>query len=356
MDSKVLSSLRNLLVPIVAFVILIVIALLIGAIAVAITGKSPLLAIQELIQGAAGTRTNIAATITRSIPIIVCGIGAAIGFKAGLFNLGLEGQMVMGALAGATAANFFRSLPAPLLLPLTLVCGCLAGGLWALPPAWWETRFKVPLLITTLLLNYIAILFASYLVNFPLRDVSGGAAVAQTVMIPEGIRFGIILPGTRLHAGVIVLVMLPILVAWFFRRTSTGYSLRMSGLNADFAGYGGINTSRMTLLAMFASGATAGLAGVIQVLAVDFRYIDNALTAPGFAWAGFIAAILAVSNPLTIVATGLFLAALKVGAAGMQRNTQIPLQIADVVQAVIIFMVAVRLKIGELVKRVIFPN
>jgi len=349
-------SLRSVLSPVLVFIILAALALLIGAAAVAIAGQSPLLAIRELIQGALGTRNNLAATVTRSIPIIVNGLAAAVAFKAGLFNLGLEGQMVMGALAAAVAANLFRDLPPVVLLPLTMIAGCAAGGLWALPPAWWQTRFKVPLLITTLLLNYIANLFASYLVNFPLRDLSGGAAVPQTVMIPEAIRLGIILPGTRLHAGVLVLFILPPLVAWFFQRTSLGYQMRMTGLNPDFAEYGGIHLSRMVLLAMFGSGAIAGLAGTVQVLGVDFRYIDGVLVTAGFAWTGFIAAILAASNPLFVIAAGLFLAGLKVGAAGMQRNTQIPLQIADVVQAGIIFMAAIRLRVGEIVRKIVFPN
>ncbi len=355
-EKSFILSTRRFITPLLTILIVVVLALTIGAVAVLITGKSPLLAIQELIQGAIGTRNNLAATVTRSIPIIITGIGAAVAFKSGQFNLGLEGQMVIGALTAAIVANIFRDLSPILLFPLIIVSGCVAGGLFALPPAWWQIRFKVPLLITTLLLNYIADLFASYLVNYPLRDLSGGAAVAQTVMIPEGVRLGIIVQGTRLHAGVIVLFILPLLVAWFFRRTSTGYSLRMVGLNPNFAAYGGINMPRMTLLAMFTSGAIAGLAGTVQVLGVDFRFIDNSLTAPGIAWTGFIAAILAGSSPMGIVTAGLFLAGLKVGAAGMQRNTQIPLQIADIVQAGIIFMAAIRLKIGDWVKRIIEPN
>lgn len=355
-EKSIVPTTRRILIPIATLLIVIILALSIGAIAVLVTGKAPLLAIQELIQGAIGTRNNLAATITRSIPIIITGIGAAVAFKAGQFNLGLEGQMVIGALVAAIVANAFREIPPLVLIPLVVLCGCLAGGLFAMLPAWWQISYKVPLLITTLLLNYIADLFASYLVTYPLRDLSGGAAVPQTVMIPETIRLGIILPGTRLHAGVIVLFILPLVVAWFFRQTSLGYSLRMVGLNPNFAAYGGINMRRMTLLAMFMSGAIAGLAGVIQVLGVDFRFIDNSLTTPGIAWTGFIAAILARTNPLGIVGAGLFLAGLKVGAAGMQRNTQIPLQIADIVQAGIIFMAALRLKIGDLVKQVLNPN
>lgn len=341
------------LIPILVVVILTLIALLIGAAAVAIAGKSPLLAFQELILGAVGTRNNIAATLTRGIPIVICGLAATVGFKAGLFNLGLEGQMVVGALASAVVANALSTLPAIILLPITILAGCAAGALLALPAAWWQTRFGVPLIISSLLLNYIAVLFASYMVNNPLRDLSGGAAVPQTVMVPESIRFSIILSGTRLHAGIFALLILAPLIAWVFRRTRLGYQLRMTGLNPEFAAYGGISVQRMTLLAMAASGALAGLAGTVQVLGIDFRFIDNTLTAAGYAWTGFIAAILAQGNPALVVLTGIFMAALEVGAAGMQRNTQIPLQIADIVQAGIIFMIAVRLRVGQWLRRVL---
>ena len=231
--------------------------------------------------------------------------------------------------------------------------GCLAGGLWALPPAWWEVQFKIPLVITTLLLNYVASLFTSYLVVYPLRDMSGGAAVAQTVMVAENLQLPILVAGTRLHAGVLVLLVLPFAAAWLLRRTVLGYNMRMSGLNPSFAEYGGIAMRRMTLLTMFLSGAIGGLAGVIHILGVDYRFIVGSLVTPGYAWTGFIAALLALSNPLYIVGTGLFLTALKVGATGMQRNTNVPLQLADVVQASIIFMIAMRPKALEWVGRLL---
>jgi simple sugar transport system permease protein len=333
-----------------ATLILIAIALLIGAGAIALTGQSPLVALQELIAGAIGTRTNIAAMLTRSIPIIITGLAALMALRAGIFNLGMEGQMVLGALTCAAVANALSGFPPLILLPLVIVSGCLAGGMWALLAGWWQTQFKVPAVVTTLLLNYIAIQFAAYLANFPLRDLSGGAAVAQTPMIPEAIRIGILLPGTRLHWGVLVIIVLPVLLRLFLERTRLGYELRMVGLNALFARYGGINSPRTVLWAMFSSGAIAALAGVVQVLSVDFRYIDGSAVAAGFAWTGFIAAILAQSNPLLVVLSGIFLGGLEVGAAGMQRNTQIPLQIADVVQAGIIFMIAVRERLFSVVQ------
>lgn len=330
-----------------------IISFLVGAIAVLIAGESPVGAYLELFKGAFGTRSNFAATVARSIPIIVTGVAAAVAFKAGYFNLGVEGQMVMGALASAVVADWLRDLPPFVLFPIVVASGCLAGGLWALPSAWWQSRLQVPLLLTTLLMNYIATLFASYLVNFPLRDLSGGAAVPQTVMIPEAIRMGIALPGTRLHWGFLVALILPFAAHWLLRRTVLGYGMRMSGYNPGFAEYGGINMHATILITMFISGAIGGLAGTINTLGVDFRFIDGAIVRSGHAWDGFIAALLALAEPIPILGTGFFLAVLEVGAAGMQRNTSVPLQLADVVQAVIIFMIAVRLKVFDLVKQAI---
>lgn len=347
------SALRGILVAVLVPVVLGLLALIVGAVAVLIARESPLVAYGELLKGALGSQTNIAATITRSIPIIVVGIGASVAFKAGLLNLGLEGQMVLGAMAAAVTADRLRGLPPVLLLPLTILAGCVAGGLWAVPPGWWQVRLRIPLLVTTLLLNYVAVLLTSYLAAVPFRDLSGGGAVAQTVMIPDGIQLPVLLRGTRLHAGVIVLFVLPLATAWLLRQTVLGYNMRMSGANPRFAEYGGVNMPAMTLLSMFISGAVAGLAGTIQVLGIDFRFISGAITTPGYAWSGFIAALLALSNPIAVVATGLFLGGLTVGAAGMQRNTTVPLQLADVVQATIIFMIAVRGKVAELVGKLL---
>lgn len=344
---------RTLVSQILVIVALGVISFLVGAVAVLIAGESPVQAYLELFRGAFGTRSNFAATVARSIPIIVTGVGAAVAFKAGFFNLGVEGQMVMGALASAVVADWLRAWPPVVLFPVVVLSGCLAGGLWALPSAWWESRLKVPLLLTTLLMNYVANLFASYLANFPLRDLSGGAAVPQTRMIPDGIHLGVALSGTRLHWGFIVLLVLPFAAYWLLRRTVLGYGMRMSGYNPRFAEYGGINMHAMILITMFISGAIGGLAGTIHTLGVDFRFIDGAIVRSGHAWDGFIAALLALAEPIPILGTGFFLAVLEVGAAGMQRNTNVPLQLADVVQAVIIFMIAVRLKFFDLIRQAV---
>ena len=338
----------RILVPIVA----IALALLIGAVAVIAAGDSPVTAYVELFRGAVGTPGNLAATISRSVPIIVTGIGMGLAFRAGIFNIGGEGQMIFGALAAAVTGNALSALPWPLLILAVVAAGCVAGGLWAMLAGWWQVRFLVPLLITTLLLNYVANLLAAYLVTYPLRDVGAGG-LAETVKIPESIQLPYLFDDTRLHVGLLVIVVLPLVVFWLQRRTVLGYAMRMSGFNPRVAEYGGINMGRTVLITTFLSGAICGLAGVIQVLGVNFRYVDGTITTAGYAWSGFTASLLALGNPIYTVFGGLFLGALEVGAAGMERRTDVPLQLVDVVQASIILMIAIRVAIGHGLRRVL---
>jgi general nucleoside transport system permease protein len=335
--------LARLLVPVLA----VLLGLAVGAIAIVAAGGSVVDAYRELIIGAVGTPSNLAATLARSVPITVVAVGLALAFRAGCFNLGAEGQMIVSAITAAIVAITFPTLPGPLLIVASILAGCAVGGLWALGPAWLQTRFDVPLLITTLLLNYVAALLAAYLVSYPLRDMGGGAALAQTVAIPTGAQLPYLVPGGRLHAGVLALLVLPVIAWWLQRRTVFGYEMRMTGHNRWFADYGGVDGRRTVLLTMLISGAVCGLAGALLVLGVHYRYIDNSIVGPGYAWTGFTAALLAYADPLGSLFAGVFLAALEVGAAGMERRTEIPIQIVDILQAAIILTISIRIVLGR---------
>ncbi|MFN8619581.1 MAG: ABC transporter permease [Chloroflexota bacterium] len=339
--------LRRLVGRAVVPVLAVLLGLAVGAIAIVLTGGSVAQGYQELIRGALGTPNAITATLLRATPVVITGVGLAIAFRAGCFNLGGEGQMIVSGVMTAVAASTFGGLPAPLLILVSVALGCAAGALWALIGAWLEVRFEVPLLITSLLLNYVAIAFSAYLVSYPLRDLSGGAALAQTVMIPDAAQLPNLLGITRLHIGVLLMLVLPLVTAWWMSRTSTGYELRMTGHNPLFAEYGGVSRRRVVLRTMALSGALCGLSGAIVVLGVHHRYIDSSITGPGYAWNGFTAALLAGGDPLTTLVSGVFLAALDVGAAGMERKADIPIQVVDIVQASIILMIAIRLTLGR---------
>ncbi len=265
--------------------------------------------------------------------------GSAVALRGGFLNLGGEGQLVLGGLASALAA-LYLPLPAPLLLPAALLAGALGGGAWALLARGLELRFGVPLLIGTLLLNYPARYLASYVVNHPLRDVASG--MSQTVRVPEAIELPRLAAGARLHAGALVVLALVLAAAWIVRRTRAGYELRMTGENPAFARYGGVDVERLGWGAMLASGGVAGLVGALEVLGTHRRFIDGALTDPLYAWTGLMAALLAVSSPLGVLAAGLFFAAVHTGGFGMERGAEVPRELSQVLQALMILLIAAR--------------
>jgi len=316
-------------------------SLLIGALIMLLSGHNPIEGYGAMLSGALAGRNaaNLASTLARAAPIVGMGLCAAIAFRAGFFNLGGEGQLVLG---GLTAALVALNLPLPpvLTLPLTVLAAMAAGGVWALLPAWAQFNFRVPLLISSLLLNYPARFFASYVVVNLVRDVQTG--MPQTRQIAPELQLPLLITGTQLHAGVFVTLIAVAIAALVIGRTVAGYRLRMVGLNPTFARYGGAPMERLGYGVMFASGAVAGLVGAIEILGVNYRFIDEALTIPQYAWVGLMAALLSNSSPVGVLMTGLFFSAVQTGGFGMERATEIPRELSRVLQAIVILLVAAR--------------
>jgi general nucleoside transport system permease protein len=310
----------------------------IGGMIILAAGHNPFTSYYSLLMGAIGDTYNLAATLGRAVPIIGCGIGAALAFKAGLFNIGGEGQLVLGALGATLVALFFP--PGPLTVVLAILAGVIFGGLWGLLSGWLETRFNIPILISSLLMNYIAVGFVSYMISFPL--IEPGGSRNQTHPFPDATRIPKLIEGTTLHWGVFIIVLIVILVSLYMYKTVGGYELRMFGSNREFAETGGIKPKRLTLLVMMVSGIIVGITGANQVLGVFYRLIDTSLTLPGYFWTGAMAAILSNNNPLGVVIAGLFFSALQTGAAGMERATEVPFELSYIMQAIMIVLIAVR--------------
>ncbi|UIO42251.1 ABC transporter permease [Brevibacillus brevis] len=319
----------------------VVIGLLTGALVIAAVGESILGTYQEMWKGAFGSFYFVTSTLARATPIMLIALGLSLAFRAGVFNLGAEGQMVLGAVSAALVAIY---LPAPGMIKIVagIFAGMAVGGVWALLPGFMEARFRIPLLISTLLFNYIAVLFASYLVTEPFRDRSGSAALAQTVMLEKSAWLPKLFAGMSVHAGFLFAIVAALLLFWVLRFTPFGYEVKMLGQNSLFAQYGGINRIRVMLTGMFASGGLAGLAGTVEVMGAHYRFVDGALTVPGFAWTGLMAALLANSHPLGIIVTSILLAAFQTGAMGVERNTDVPLELASVIQAVLILFISAK--------------
>jgi len=319
----------------------IIVGLIVGAIAIAIVGGDILETYKEMWKGAFGSFYFLTNTLSRATPIILIGLGVALAFRAGFFNMGSEGQMVLGALSAAVTAIY---LPGPGWFKLigAIVAAIISGGIWSAFAGWLDAKFRMNLLITTLLLNYIATLFAGYFVAYPLKDRSGSAAMAQTVMIDKSAWLPKLFQGMSLHAGFILAIIGMIGLYLYMKYTVRGYEIRMLGANPLFASYGGVERSKLVLVSMFASGGFAGLAGAVEVLGTQYRYLEGALTTPGYAWSGIMATLLANSHPIGTAVAAILLAALQTGGMGMERNTDVPLEVSEIIQAALILFVSAK--------------
>lgn len=339
----------------------ILVALAIGGLAVAVAGINPLDAYPAMVKGSL-TGRGLANTFGRAAPIVGMAIALAVAFRAGVFNLGAEGQMVLGGLAGTLVALF---LPAPGWVLIIAACAAAvaAGALWAALSAVMETSMGVPILISSLLLNYPARYFSSYLVRFPLKEE--GSSMVATPKIPDDAHIPALIPRNStlsqslrdtlgkdntwvlLTSGVnyslIVVLLIVAIVAFVNRRTVSGYESGLMGLNLNFARYGGVQTKALTIRMMLVSGGISGLVGIMLVLGSDFRLIDGALVATNYAWTGLLVALLAANRPAGVLLAGTFFAALVVGGEAMQRSDGVSSQISQVIQAVVIILIVMRL-------------
>lgn len=319
----------------------IIIGLLGGAVAISLIGGSIIDTYAQMWKGAFGNFYFITNTLTRATPLILVGLGVSIAFRAGFFNMGSEGQMILGALSSAMIALY---LPGPPLFKLlaAILGGIVTGGIWSAFAGWLDARFRMNLIITTLLLNYIAALFAGYMVAYPFKDKTGSAALAQTMMIDKGVWLPKLFQGMSIHGGFIIAIALAVFLYLFIKYTVAGYEIRMLGYNPLFAGYGGVNRGKVMLASMFASGGFAGLAGAVEVLGMQYRYTDGMITNPGYAWSGIMATLLSGAHPLGTAAAAVLLAALQTGGMGVERNTNIPLEISSVIQSLLILFVTAK--------------
>jgi len=338
---KVKESLQSLIQPLLA----VVVGLLVGAIAILIVGGDIFDTYREMWKGAFGNLYFFTNTLARATPIILVGLGVALAFRAGFFNMGSEGQMVLGALSAALTALYIPG-PGWVKMIAAIVAGMVAAGLWSAFAGWLDSRFGMNLLITTLLLNYIATLFAGYMVAYPFKDRTGSSALSQTQMIDMTAIFPKLIKGMTLHAGFIIAILATIALYLFIRYTTKGYEIRMMGGNPLFASYGGVNRGKLMVISMFVSGAFAGLAGASEVLGTQYRFLDGSLTAANYAWSGIMATLLANSNPIGTAFASILLAALQTGGMGMERNTDVPLEISSIIQAVLILFISAKFTIS----------
>ncbi|MFF2322854.1 ABC transporter permease [Agrobacterium sp. NPDC058088] len=312
-------------------VIAVIVALGIAGVLIALAGAPVLEAYRRILTGAFGSRLSATETLTRATPLILTGLAAALAFRAKLWNIGAEGQLYIGAITVAwLSSHFIGSMPPIVQIPILLVAGAVGGMILLLVPLWLRLRFAVDEVVTTLLLNFVALLFVSMLIDTVLKDPMAfgwpqSESVADAAMLPK------LLARSRLHLGLVIAILLALLLAFVQSRTVFGIQSRAAGLNPQAAVFAGVPLSRTLVLVACISGGLAGLAGAVEVMGVK-GYVTTDLS-PGYGYSGIVVAMLANLNPLGVVLAGLFTATMFVGADGMSRSLGIPSYIADVIVA-----------------------
>ncbi|BCH56331.1 ABC transporter permease [Agrobacterium vitis] len=322
---------RPLVLVIATPIMAIVAALAISGILISIAGAPVLEAYWRILIGAFGSRLSTTETLTRATPLILTGLSAAVAFRARLWNIGAEGQLYLGAITVAAASSHvLGDFPPAIQIPALLILGALAGMVLLLVPLWLRLRFSVDEVVTTLLLNFVAVLFVSMLIDTVLKDPMAfgwpqSQSVADAAMLPK------LLSRSRLHLGLVIAVVLALVLHFVQQRTVFGIRSRAAGLNPAGAVFAGVPLGRTLVTVACISGGLAGLAGAVEVMGVK-GYVTTDLS-PGYGYSGIVVAMLANLNPLGVVLAALFTATMFVGADGMSRSMGIPSYIADVTVA-----------------------
>ena len=322
--------------PSILLIILsILLALLVGALLIAMTGVSPLEAYRALFYGAFGRTYGLVDTLVKGTPLLLDGLGIVIAFRSGVWNIGAEGQIYFGALFATWVGVNISGVPAWVHLPLALLAGFVGGGLWGLIPGLLKAYLKVNEVIVTLMFNYIAILLVSWLVHGPMQEVGG--FMPQTPRVAETAQLPPLLPPTRLHTGVLVALGAAVVVWFLLFHTSLGYRMRAVGANPKAARFRGIRVRRTIVVVRVLSGALAGLAGANEVLGVHYRLLDG--ISPGYGFTAIVVALLGRLHPFGVVAAAYLFASLSVGADMMQKIVQVPIALARVIQGLVVLSV-----------------
>ncbi len=330
----------------------ILVAMLVGVIFILIAGQSPIETYGALLDGSFGSFRDFLGTLHRSTPLIFTGLAVALSFRTGLFNIGAEGQLLIGGFVAALVGFYFEGLPYIIHLPMTILAGMIAGGVWAGIPGILKAKLGVHEVINTIMLNHIAIHVTIYYGINTFReggrqatpDVQGSAELFQFNQLPEipviqNLPFISLFDhtGISLHSGFVMALVVAVILWYILWKTSFGYEIRAVGLNASASEYGGINVPNKIVSAMVISGAVAGLAGITEVLGTHQSFVDGMDADYGFT--GIAVALIGRNHPVGVILGGLLFGALSQGGLQMQA-IGVPREIVIIIQALVIFFVA----------------
>ncbi|MHC1784747.1 MAG: ABC transporter permease [Anaerolineaceae bacterium] len=315
-------------------------ALIIGAIMLLILKANPLEAYSALLNGAFGNVYGLTQSVVKATPLLLVGLGICIAFRASVINIGAEGQIIAGALMATWFPLAFRDWPGWLLIPVTLILGFLSGAAWGFIPGILKAKLKVNEILSTVMMNAIAVQLMNLLIRSVLMDPAGitaGTYLAQSERLPEQVWLSKLVPQTQLHAGAIIAILLSVVVYIFLWRTTIGYRIRSVGLNPDASRYSGINVPYYQALSLTLAGGFAGLAGVIEVIGVQHRLLEGITS--GYGFSGIVAALFGGLHPLGAIPASFLFGSLLVGADKMQRAVQVPSSLIDTILGLIVLFV-----------------
>lgn len=316
-------------------VLVILVSLIFGAVLLFLTGFDPLESIYSLLIAPFSDWGGIGSVLEKSAPLILTGLAAVFAWQVGVFNIGMEGQMIIGGIVGGIAAVYITGLPAPLHIFIACLAAFIAGAIYAGIPGYLFAYFGADEIVTTVMLNYIAAFISSYLLNNQLRSPTSVWAQSSNVQpTAELMRF---LPPSRANIGIFISVVFAIGLTFLLYRTTFGYEIRMLGFNKRNARYGGINVRRTILQAIALSGGLSGLAGVIEVMGVHKKILLG--FSANYGWDGIAVALIAQTNPIAVIPAGILMGAMRVGGRIMGLEHSVPLEMVRIVVAVILMFV-----------------
>jgi general nucleoside transport system permease protein len=316
----------------------VMLALLVGGLLVLIAGGDPLLAFSSMFSGSFGSALSVGQLLVQATPLLIIALGLALAFRGRVYNIGAEGQLFMGALAGGALVLTVRA-DAVLLIPLAMVAGAIGGALWGWLVGFLRARWSINEVISSLLLNYVAIFLFSYAIRGPLADPSAGATGSlASSAIPIATRLPTV-PQFFVHLGLFIAIALVPIIGYLGSKTPFGFHVRMMGLNPEAARVAGVETGRLIVLLMLISGGLAGLAGIIQVLGTEGRLVLS--VSQGYGYTAIVVALLGRLRASGVLLAALFVAFLNVGGQAMSVDEGLPFSIVVAIQGVFVLFVLV---------------
>lgn len=315
----------------------ILLALVLGAVIILLTGKDPLKGYSALLNGALGSPRAIGNTLARSATLCLTGLAMAVAAQAGIFNVGGEGQLYLGGMAAAIVGYTLKGVTPFIAIPLAFLAAILAGGLYAYIPAVLKVKRNVSEVITTIMLNSAAIYFCTYLATGPLKTSEKGIASGTSAIDPSFV-FAKLVPLSNLTQGIVYAAGLALISWYLMTRTTLGYEMRLTGQNSRFARHMGIPAGKLAIGAMVFSGALCGIVGLLEVYGIHRRYVETLST--GYYFDGMLVAMIMRYQPVGIILMSLFFGALKIGSSAMELNVGISSELVLIIQSIIIFFMA----------------